>query len=280
MSGGDSSFDSLLVKLKGGEIDGAALGKLVEEGVIDKKMRRKLTRQAGKKELTERQKLRLEQKEKKALPKMSDEDRKRKFQPDLDQTRLEEAANFTTCLGCRKRGHFLKDCPFKNSRGGNTAEVTAPIVCFNCGSAEHTLKNCTKGSGSKSGKLQFATCFVCKKVGHISRDCPENANGLYPNGGCCHICMQKTHLVRDCPEQTEADRERFQLEKKQKEDERMYGVRVQGLTENDEGGDTLGAYGNEGGSDNDEDGEDGGGGGGGGGKKKGKKDKNKFRRGF
>lgn len=31
-------------------------------------------------------------------------------------------------------------------------------------------------------------CFVCKKSGHISRDCPDNPKGLYAYGGGCYIC--------------------------------------------------------------------------------------------
>ena len=51
-----------------------------------------------------------------------------------------------------------------------------------------------------SGAYPYATCFVCKKVGHISKDCPDNAHGLYPNGGCCLECGSVRHLRKDCPE--------------------------------------------------------------------------------
>ena len=53
--------------------------------------------------------------------------------------------------------------------------------------------------------LKYATCFICKQIGHISRNCEENPNGLYPNGGYCHICYQKTHLVKDCPNRNDDD---------------------------------------------------------------------------
>lgn len=51
-----------------------------------------------------------------------------------------------------------------------------------------------------NGQLRFATCFICHKEGHLSRDCPENEHGLYPNGGCCHICKRQDHLAKDCPQ--------------------------------------------------------------------------------
>ena len=28
----------------------------------------------------------------------------------------------------------------------------------------------------------FAKCFICGETGHISRACPDNPKGLYPNG--------------------------------------------------------------------------------------------------
>ena len=111
-------------------------------------------------------------------------------------------------------------------------------LCFNCGSNEHTLKNCNQPR-DKNGKLKFANCFICKRDGHIARDCPENANGLYPNGGCCHICLQKTHLVKDCPERTEEDKEMYRLKKMKEEDEKN-GIRINGLTDDSyKGGDDI-----------------------------------------
>lgn len=35
-------------------------------------------------------------------------------------------------------------------------------------------------------ELPYAQCFICGVQGHLSSQCPENANGLYPSGGCCH----------------------------------------------------------------------------------------------
>ncbi|RYZ83929.1 MAG: hypothetical protein EOP04_19000 [Proteobacteria bacterium] len=139
-------------------------------------------------------------KEKKKLPKLTNEDRKRRYHDMLEEQREQEAAKFTVCLGCRKRGHFLKDCPKANTRTHDSA-----IYCFNCGSHDHTLKSCPD-ERDRSGRLPYAKCFVCQALGHLSRDCPENANGLYPKGGCCHICFQKNHLARDCPDKPKDDR--------------------------------------------------------------------------
>lgn len=35
----------------------------------------------------------------------------------------------------------------------------------------------------------YATCFVCKQQGHLSRDCDKNANGIYPDGGFFFLMM-------------------------------------------------------------------------------------------
>lgn len=221
-------------QLKTGQISGSDLAKMVESNQITKSDRRKITRMANaaknEKELTERQKLRLAVKEKKALPKLTNEDRKRKFQKDLDSEREKESANFTVCLGCRKRGHFLKDCP--NAVAVEVKETV--IICFNCGSGDHSLKNCTE-KRSADGSLPFATCFICKQLGHISKDCRQNANGLYVNGGCCHICLKKTHLVKDCPERSEEDKAAFLERKLAKEEEQQLGVKVKGLSVTREG---------------------------------------------
>lgn len=232
-------LDQYVEKVRACLLSGHDLAKMVEDGLLSKTERRKIAKLAQKEELTERQKLRLAVKEKKALPKITKEDRKRKFGKDLDSEREHDEANFTICLGCRKRGHFVKDCP-KLAMIPNTAPVEAPEVCFNCGSPDHTLKSCTKARESRSS-LKFANCFICKQQGHIARDCPENPNGLYPNGGCCHICLQKTHLVRDCPERTEEDKQMALLRKQKAEDDEK-GVRVKGLTadsDNTRGGDDI-----------------------------------------
>ena len=100
------------IKLNNREINGLTLSEMVNKGEISKQERRKITKlsqnlKKDNEELSERQKLRLSVKEKKKLPKLSKDDRRKKFQKDLDTDREKEAANFTICLGCRKRGHFV-----------------------------------------------------------------------------------------------------------------------------------------------------------------------------
>lgn len=202
-----------------GEIDGYKLSELESSGEITKTQRRKIIKLSTKevkevKELSERQKLRLEIKEKKSRPKLTKEERKRKFQSAaLDQDREENKSKFILCLGCRKKGHLLKNCPEAKKDVG---------ICFNCGSSGHALRACPKPRGTT---LKYAKCFVCGGSGHISRECPENANGLYPRGGCCHICLQKTHLVKDCPERTEEDAAKYRKRKLEEEDNEL-GPRI------------------------------------------------------
>ena len=265
---------------RSGALTGQALADMVTAGTLTKQERRKVVRTsskpatgAGSGELTERQKLRLAVKEKKALPKISKDERRQKFLNVLleqkEQEREKDAANFTTCLGCRKRGHFLKDCP-KNAQ--TTSDEPVVDICFNCGENGHALRHCSKPR-RRDGTLPFASCFICKRKGHISKDCPENPNGLYPKGGCCHICLQKSHLVRDCPERTEEDKLKYAAKKQRlldDEEDRTMGPRIGSVVSSRGGDDVIdydaGGDGDDGeeGDGDDDDGE---------GRKKKKKDK-------
>lgn len=85
---------------------------------------------------------------------------------------------------------------------GAQGEAAAPMnkqICYNCGSHTHALRTC-KAPRHPDGKLPFASCFICKGTGHISKDCKENPNGLYPKGGGCLICTSKFHFAKDCPD--------------------------------------------------------------------------------
>ena len=87
------------------------------------------------------------------------------------------------CLNCKKRGHVVEDCPFKNdennedSKGNNNDEA----ICYNCGSHDHGLYKCDKPVDYNN--LPYALCFKCKKRGHISANCPENEKEIYIHGG-------------------------------------------------------------------------------------------------
>ncbi|CAM9765537.1 unnamed protein product [Discosporangium mesarthrocarpum] len=71
-------------------------------------------------------------------------------------------------------------------------------MCFNCGSLKHALRACPHKKG-EDGQLPHATCFVCGEKGHISAQCKQNANGIYPKGGSCKECGSKHHLWSNCP---------------------------------------------------------------------------------
>lgn len=198
-----ADLDEYARKLKHGLIDGNQLKSLVENNALSKQERRKISKISKKLQkidnLTPRQLLRLQAREKKKLPRLSKDERKQKFQQlTLDDERKKEAAKFTICLGCRQRGHYVKDCPQLDIAPAED-QMYCSEVCFNCGSYEHALKNCPKAR-DRNGVLLYANCFICKKTGHISRDCPENSKGLYPKGGCCYVCLATNHLARDCPQ--------------------------------------------------------------------------------
>ncbi|KAL3273949.1 hypothetical protein HHI36_015372 [Cryptolaemus montrouzieri] len=117
------------------------------------------------------------------------------------------------CFNCRKFGHNLSECQeLSNNDNKELIESTGTGICFKCGSTEHTSFVCRVVQGQN---FKFATCFICKEQGHISRQCPDNARGLYPKGGACKVCGDVTHLKKDCPQfqvQQEKEHAKFQVE--------------------------------------------------------------------
>ena len=136
------SVESLAQRYRDGEITGEALGSMVTAGELSKGDRRKVVKLASKlpltSELTERQKQRLIAKQKKMLPKMTREDRVKKYVTGVLESEREEAkSKHTVCLGCRKKGHLLKNCPDAKKEVG---------ICFNCGSTQHALRRLSTSS--------------------------------------------------------------------------------------------------------------------------------------
>ena len=119
------------------------------------------------------------------------------------------------CLGCRRRGHKLTDCPDRSTLagggggggGGGAGWAAAPpaggagaapaaALCYRCGEAHH-LRDCP--APKRDGSLPFAHCFVCGRSGHLAGACPDNKQGVYPRGGSCKVCQSTAHLAKDCP---------------------------------------------------------------------------------
>lgn len=101
-----------------------------------------------------------------------------------------------TCFQCRRRGHTSQNCPQSSWSAGGSGGNGA-LVCFNCGSSTHQLRDCREAR--VGGGASYATCFVCHETGHLSSRCPQSTTGVYPKGGCCKVCKSIEHLARDCP---------------------------------------------------------------------------------
>ena len=97
------------------------------------------------------------------------------------------------CLKCKQQGHLVESCPERKDNFNS-------MLCYNCGSTDHSLKKCNKPRDGKV--LPYATCFICDQNGHLASKCPGNRNGIYPKGGGCRKCGSNMHRANDCTELT------------------------------------------------------------------------------
>ena len=142
------------------------------------------------------------------------------------------------CFRCRKSGHTMQQCREEVTDDKNSKNTErGRIICFRCGSTAHSLSMCPIPAKYESLKavvnseqspddnsasrtveiLPFATCFICKSEGHLSRHCPQNTNGVYPKGGGCRFCGSKWHFLKDCPEKRHENSSHTTLTKEEKE---------------------------------------------------------------
>lgn len=141
-------------------------------------------------------------------PKMTKEERRAKYtaiaRKRREKQRDQRGGRFNrrsgikqiVCFRCRRPGHTVAKCPL--NAGNETVETCAPVLCYKCGSTEHSLSECTYRDSSN--ELPFAKCFICSKMGHLSSQCSENKNGIYVNGGSCRYCGSIEHLATNCPD--------------------------------------------------------------------------------
>jgi len=146
--------------------------------------------------------------------KITKEERRVKYTAKAKARRTKKNHVDKVCFNCRRKGHTAAECPNINKDADGSMTTATKLrsqICYKCGTFEHTLKQCPKLTSNEkkvgnSGRLDyfsmilpFATCFICKKKGHLSSQCEQNENGLYVKGGSCKVCGSKTHLVADCP---------------------------------------------------------------------------------
>ena len=107
-----------------------------------------------------------------------------------EKKREKNKARRQNCLFCKKYGHSIKECREKIDAG------IVSGICYKCGKIDHALNDCP--SYNKIKGTPFASCFICKGKGHLSKDCKDNTNGIFYKGGGCHFCGSKMHKIMDC----------------------------------------------------------------------------------
>ena len=65
-------------------------------------------------------------------------------------------------------------------------------TCLRCGKVGHMARDCTE----QASKVSTMECFKCGKIGHAARDCPNTRD---PQQSICYSCGKSGHLARNCP---------------------------------------------------------------------------------
>ena len=88
-----------------------------------------------------------------------------------------------TCNRCGTKGHWLEDCPTRDSKGGNKVTQNGPpppgYICKRCDVPGHFISACPKLSIPPDNY----TCHRCKLKGHWKQDCPQTDSGGSGGGG-------------------------------------------------------------------------------------------------
>ena len=161
--------------------------------------------------------------------KMTKEERRIKYTNIARERRDKKKHSNTICYSCRKKGHSVSECPFrdgntnnKNNKYNNNINNNKTPICYKCGKTDHSLNVCPlltkeeRNDKMKGGKLNyhkmelpFATCFICKEQGHLSSQCKLNSHGIYIGGsGGCRFCGKNDHLYVHCTERGQQKQEK------------------------------------------------------------------------
>lgn len=82
------------------------------------------------------------------------------------------------CPLCAKRGHDMRDCPFRQ-------------FCFNCGIPGHVSRDCPQ----QRGQTKRMVCGICFQTGHHRVGCWKRASEAPSYDAICMVCNKTGHFT-------------------------------------------------------------------------------------
>ncbi len=85
------------------------------------------------------------------------------------------ATNHVVCYACSEPGHVRRECPRQHQTPPPPKRSSSPVrgYCLNCLQQGHEWRDC----------LLTPLCFMCHQDNHLSRNCPQNAQGQAQGNG-------------------------------------------------------------------------------------------------
>lgn len=108
------------------------------------------------------------------------------------------------CFNCHQTGHFINDCPSKESRKRKREEDDNDFTLEELDQIEKIEQKELNNYESNNNKKKNDKCFSCGQMGHWSNSCPNiNRNQSHSRkrfkSDKCFYCGRVGHWARWCP---------------------------------------------------------------------------------